>query len=65
MVLVSILIAVFDICCLIDCALFDRTRLRRFTKWAWLAIIFFLPVLGGLLWFAFGRTWRKTAAGVA
>lgn len=47
--------AVFMIYSVVDCAFFDRTRVRGIAKGWWLAVIIFVPVIGGILWFVIGR----------
>lgn len=40
----------------VDCALQPPTRHRGVSKTAWMFIVILLPVLGGVLWFAIGRS---------
>ncbi|WP_394554280.1 PLD nuclease N-terminal domain-containing protein [Agromyces sp. MMS24-JH15] len=47
--------AVFMIYSVVDCALFDRTRIRGLARGWWLVVIILVPVIGGILWFAIGR----------
>ncbi len=41
---------------IVDCAIQPSTRHRGVGKPAWLAIVILVPVLGGILWFAVGRS---------
>ncbi|UOE43796.1 PLD nuclease N-terminal domain-containing protein [Agromyces larvae] len=47
--------AVFMVYSVVDCALFDRTRIRGVARGWWILIIVFVPVIGGILWFWIGR----------
>lgn len=49
------LAAVFWVYSIVDCAVQPATRHRGVPKAAWLAIVIFLPVIGGILWFVLGR----------
>ena len=55
--LVGLVVAavVFMIYAIIDCALFDRSRIRGLPRAVWLLIVIFVPIIGGLLWFLVGR----------
>ncbi len=46
---------VFWIYTIVDCALFDRLRVRGLAKGWWVAIVVLLPVVGGVLWLVIGR----------
>ncbi len=55
--LIGIVIAViFWVVSIIDCAVQPESRHRGVKKTAWIAIVVLLPVIGGALWFAVGRT---------
>lgn len=43
---------------LFDCSARDSTNIRIMPKWAWLLVILFIPVIGLLMWFIFGRGWQ-------
>lgn len=61
--IVLVLLAVtFWVYSIVDCALQPPTRHRGVSKPVWLLIVVLLPVLGGILWFAVGRTRRISAA---
>jgi len=55
---VGVIAAVFYIYSIVDTALIERERVRALPKPAWLAIIIIFPLIGGLLWFLFGRARR-------
>ncbi|MCQ9385581.1 PLD nuclease N-terminal domain-containing protein [Brevibacterium sp. 50QC2O2] len=40
---------------LFDCAMRDRTVIRIMPKWGWFFIILFIPLIGLLMWYIFGR----------
>ncbi|BDZ54395.1 PLD nuclease N-terminal domain-containing protein [Agromyces marinus] len=46
---------VFTIYAAVDCALFDRTRIRGLARGWWIVVILFVPVIGAALWFIVGR----------
>jgi len=58
----GVVVAVFYVYSIVDCALFDRTRVRALPKAAWVPIVIVFPLIGGLLWFFLGR---RRAAGAA
>jgi hypothetical protein len=57
----ALLLAVVWVYSIVDCALQPPTRHRGVSKPIWLLIVVLLPVLGGILWFAIGRTRRSAA----
>lgn len=60
-IVLGVAAAVFYIYSVVDCALFDRSRVRGLAKPIWLLIIILFPVIGGILWFLIGRGRRKAA----
>ncbi|HEU5223889.1 MAG TPA: PLD nuclease N-terminal domain-containing protein [Candidatus Lumbricidophila sp.] len=46
---------VFVVYAIVDCAFFDRSRVRAVSKPVWILLILLVPVVGGLLWFFVGR----------
>jgi hypothetical protein len=50
-----ILTVILDIYTIIDCAMTDQEKVRRFPKWAWLLIIVFTETIGDIAWFVAGR----------
>jgi len=50
-----ILTVILDIYTIIDCAMTDQEKVRRFPKWAWLLIIIFTGTIGDIAWFVAGR----------
>jgi hypothetical protein len=46
---------VFTIYAVVDCALFDRMRIRGLPKGWWIVVILFVPLIGATLWFVIGR----------
>lgn len=57
-VLLAIAVWVFSI---VDCALQEPTRHRGVSKPVWLMIVIVIPVIGGILWFAIGRSRRRNS----
>ena len=47
---------------IIDVARTPRGEARTLPKYLWLIIVIVLPLLGGLLWLALGRTWPSGGA---
>lgn len=52
----------FYVFSIVDCALSDGNRVRTLSKTSWVLIVL-IPVLGGLLWFIFGRARRGSDGG--
>ena len=46
---------VFTIYAVVDCALFDRMRIRGLPRGWWIVVILFVPVIGAIMWFVIGR----------
>jgi hypothetical protein len=57
---VGVIAAVFYIYSIVDTALIERSRVRALPKPAWLAVVIVFPLIGGALWFLFGRTRRAS-----
>jgi hypothetical protein len=60
----GVVVVILTVYTLVDCALFDRNRVRGVPRWAWILMIIFLPVLGAVLWLLIGRG-RRSATGPA
>jgi hypothetical protein len=59
----GVVAAVFYIYCVVDCALFERSRVRGLPKAVWILVIIIFPIIGGVLWFLIGRGRRLKASG--
>jgi hypothetical protein len=62
--LLFVLIAVavtFMVYSLVDTIFRPARLIRALPKWAWVLIVIFIPVLGGVLWFLIGRGRRSNA----
>lgn len=40
---------------LVDCAVFDRRRIRGLPRWVWIFVIVLVPLIGPLLWLFVGH----------
>jgi hypothetical protein len=58
----GVVVAVFYIYSIVDCALFERSRVRGLPKPAWVPIVVVFPLIGGILWFLIGRGRASTAS---
>ena len=58
----GVVVVILTVYAVVDCALFDRNRIRGVPRWAWILMIVFLPVLGAVLWLVIGRGRRSNAA---
>ena len=56
------LAAVFWVFSIVDCIVQPASRHRGVSKGVWIAIVVVIPVIGGVLWFAIGRTRRGHSA---
>lgn len=59
--LLALVVIVLTIYTLVQCALFDRSRIRALPRWAWLLVIIVLPVIGPLMWLLLGRGGRRSS----
>lgn len=65
LLIAALVAALFWVFTVVDCAVQPATRHRGVSKPVWIAIVVLLPVVGGMLWFAVGRTGRRSAATVS
>ncbi|MCR2812552.1 PLD nuclease N-terminal domain-containing protein [Microbacterium sp. zg.Y1090] len=56
LLIVALLLILFWVYSIVDCAVQHPSRHRGVSKPVWILIVALLPVLGGVLWFAVGRT---------
>lgn len=54
-VILGVAVVVFTVYAIVDCALFDRTRIRGLARGWWILVILLVPIIGGVLWFVIGR----------
>ena len=59
-VLVSALMLLLVFSALIDLITRDNWQVQHLPKITWVFIIILLPLIGSILWFAFGRDWGGT-----
>lgn len=46
---------VYTVYAVVDCALFDRMRMRGLPRGWWIVVILLVPLIGATLWFVIGR----------
>ncbi len=51
---------VYMIYAVVDCALFDRMRIRGLPRGWWIVVILLVPLIGATLWFVIGRGRRPS-----
>ncbi|MGO4689927.1 PLD nuclease N-terminal domain-containing protein [Glaciibacter sp. 2TAF33] len=56
----GLVVVILTIYTLVECAMFDRGRIRGLPRWVWLFVIVLVPVIGPLLWLVVGRGRRET-----
>ena len=59
----GVVVVILTIYALVDCAVFDRNRIRGLPRWVWVFVIVLIPVIGAVLWLLIGRGRRSNAAG--
>jgi cytoskeletal protein RodZ len=57
--ILALLLTTFWVYSIVDCAIQPPQRHRGVSKPVWMLIVILVPVLGGILWFAVGRTRRR------
>ncbi|MGO4102877.1 PLD nuclease N-terminal domain-containing protein [Leifsonia sp. YAF41] len=60
--ILGLMVVILTVYTVVDCAMFDRSRVRGLPRWVWIFVILFIPVIGPLLWLIVGRG-RRSAAG--
>ena len=61
----GLVVVILSIYTLVECALFDRGRIRGLPRSIWIVVIILVPVIGPLLWIFVGRGSRSVANGRA
>lgn len=61
--LLALVVLVGTIYTLVQCAVFDRARIRALPRWAWFVVILVVPVIGPLMWWLLGRGGREASPG--
>ena len=59
----GVVVVILTVYAVVDCALFDRNRIRGVPRWAWILMIILLPVLGAALWLLIGSDRRNELSG--
>ncbi|WEO77716.1 PLD nuclease N-terminal domain-containing protein [Cryobacterium sp. SO2] len=57
----GVVVVILTIYTLVDCAVFDRNRIRGVPRWVWIFVIILIPVIGPVLWLLIGRGRRGNA----
>jgi len=63
-VVLGVIAVAFYVFSIVDCALYDSARVRVLPKTAWVFIVL-IPLVGGGLWFIFGRSRRGSTGAPA
>lgn len=58
----GVVVVILTIYALVDCAVFDRNRIRGVPRWGWILVIILIPVIGAVLWLVIGRGRRGSPA---
>jgi hypothetical protein len=61
--ILGLMVVVLTVYTLVECAMFDRSRIRGLPRWVWIFVILLVPVIGPLLWLAVGRGRRPAPGG--
>lgn len=59
----GVAVVILTVYSLVDCAMFDRNRIRGLPRGVWLFVVLLVPVIGSLLWLFVGRGRRGAALG--
>ena len=59
----GLVVVILTVYTLVECALFDRSRIRGLPRWVWIFVIVLVPVIGALLWIFVGRGSRGASSG--
>ncbi|MFC6356658.1 PLDc N-terminal domain-containing protein [Luethyella okanaganae] len=57
---IAIAVVVLTVYMAVDCAFFDRNRIRGLPRYIWILVIVLVPVVGAVLWLIVGRGRRGT-----
>jgi hypothetical protein len=55
LILLTIVLAAFQLYAFVECAMRDDALIKRLPKWGWLLIIFFFQAIGAIAYFVAGR----------
>jgi hypothetical protein len=59
----GLIVIILTVYALVDCALFDRSRIRGLPRWVWIFVVILVPVIGPLLWLFVGRGRKRAPVG--
>lgn len=63
LLILALVATAFWVFTIVDCVVQHPSRHRGVSKPVWIVLVILLPVVGGLLWFAVGRSRRSRAGG--
>jgi len=52
---IGLAVLILTVYSLVDCALFEKRRIRGLPRWVWIFVIVLVPLIGPLLWLFVGR----------
>jgi|SRR5680860_619251 len=55
LIFIGLAVLILTVYTVVDCALFERSRVRGLPRWVWLVVIVLVPLIGPLLWLFVGR----------
>jgi len=64
-ILIPFIAIAFDIFCIVDVILAREWQIKTLNKVFWILIILLLPIIGGVLWFIFGKERGQASTGGA
>ncbi|KGJ72882.1 hypothetical protein GY21_12275 [Cryobacterium roopkundense] len=55
LIFIGLAVLILTVYTVVDCALFERKRVRGLPRWVWIFVIVLVPLIGPLLWLFVGR----------
>jgi len=55
LIAIGLAVLILTVYSLVDCALFEKRRIRGLPRWVWVFVIVLVPLIGPLLWLLVGR----------
>src|SRR5680860_323512 len=63
LIFIGLAVLILTVYTVVDCALFERSRVRGLPRWVWIVVIVLVPLIGPLLWLFVGRGRGGTPVG--